>query len=517
MKASPSRSCMRVSRVEIRMAAMSNRQKDDVDDSDNDASRGTPQTSMYSTSASGGYESSSSNLEEFGVERTIHEVPELKGHNHVSSSSSCLPCRKEIFRQQVAANSLGSDRRLAILETLEHLGVKVYVIKGENCADTGEVLKQVKRIVNLISMATRVLPMSGSLEYERALLYQDHNERLFNLLISHHAVGPSETWKNYLDSFSGLEAMIALLVLIRSFPCATSEEGIVDTFKPAILSLILGLVLTEEMSLSWLNASMLVRASPSVAAHTLTCPVAPDLMRKLVIFVLALASVASGNAQLILTLMGIGGACLVLLANMGSRAWHFLRWKPQRYSWFGAGFLAYGKAVVFGMVFPYLGHRDIMVGGKAAIEYVIRTSFLAALAFVLSDVDEVQRFLVIGSDRCSQTTVNFCVSVWFFVTLITCLCMVRQIPFVDQKPSAAERFLEPDHSSPAGYRVPSLPDYEIDPSLARTGLPCLSLRNEFMTGIFIAFALSGSMVYLSLTTWDESLAVTINRTISEFT
>lgn len=36
----------------------------------------------------------------------------------------------------------------------------------------------------------------------------------------------------------------------------------IDTLKPAYLSLILGLVLSEEISLSWLNASMWVRGSP---------------------------------------------------------------------------------------------------------------------------------------------------------------------------------------------------------------------------------------------------------------
>lgn len=381
-----------------------------------------------------------------------------------------------------------------MLDTLKSLGVKAFVIDGNDCANTGEVLKKVKRIVNHIARQNRVRHTLG---FERALLYQDDQGRLFNLLLPEHAVGPAELWKNYLDSFSGLEAMIALLVLVRSFPCATSGEGIAETFKPATLSLLLGLVLTEETSLSWLNASMLIRATPSVAAHTLFSPVAPDVLRKLVIFVLVLASASTGQAQLILTLLGICGACLVLLANMGSRAWHFMRWKPQRYSWHGAGLLAYVKAVLMGIVFPYLGHRDIMVGGKAAIEYVIRTSFLAALAFMVSDVDEIQRFLVIGSDQCEQTTINLVVGVWFFLTLVICLCVVRQIPFVDQKPSDAERLLEPDQSSPAGFRVPSLPDYEIDPSLAQTGLSCCSLNYEFATGILMAFALSGGMIYFT--------------------
>jgi hypothetical protein len=178
--------------------------------------------------------------------------------------------------------------------------------------------------------------------------------------------------------------------------CTLVED--MDTFQPAYVSLILGLVLTEEISLSWLNASMMVRASPSVSAHTLISPIASDLLRKAVVFVLALASVARGNAQQVLTLVGIALAVMVLLANLGARAWLFMRWRPQRYDGCGASVVAYIGAIVTGVIFPFMGHRNIEVGGKAAMEYVIRTAFIVAVIFVVSDIDEVQRFLVVGSE-----------------------------------------------------------------------------------------------------------------------
>jgi hypothetical protein len=478
------------------------------DNNSEDESKRTPETTT--TCNSGIY---SDDLEDVGIEQSIADIPGyIPGYIH-HTSYTCMPYRKELFRQQMDENSPGSDRRLAVLETLKALGVKVFVIDGKDCKSTGEILRQVKGIVGFIARENRVLPMSGPLGFERALLYQDNQGRLFNLLFSQHAIGPSEKWKDYLDSFSGLEAMVALLVMIRSFPCAL-EGDIGDTFRPALMTLVIGLVLTEEMSLSWLNASMLVRASPSVSAHTLMSTPGSDVLRKLVIFILSLASATNGKTQLYFTMLGIGLACVVLLANLGARAWHFLRWKPKRYNWWGAGLVAYVSAIITGMVLPYMGHRNILVGGKAAVEYIIRTSFLAALAFLITDLEEVQKLFVVGSTQCNQHTLNLVVGSWFFVTVIVSLCIVNKISYKDQKPSDAERLLDPDHSSPAGYRVPSLPDFEIDPSLARTGAPCFSMKFELFVGAAMAAAMGGSIVFLSFSDWDEAVVNTVNHTVS---
>lgn len=172
----------------------------------------------------------------------------------------------------------------------------------------------------------------------------------------------------------------------------------ITSFKPAFLSLVLGLVLTEEVSISWLNTSMMIRAAPSVSAHSLMSPMASDLLRKLVVFILAIAAIGQGLAQQVLTVIGISLACIVLLANLGARGWHFMRWRPQRYDGPLASVLAYITAVLTGAVLPYMGHRNIEVGGKAGMEYVIRTAFFVAVAFIISDIDAVQNFLVLGSE-----------------------------------------------------------------------------------------------------------------------
>ena len=175
------------------------------------------------------------------------------------------------------------------------------------------------------------------------------------------------------------------------------------SLKPTYLSLVLGLVLVEEISLSGLNAVMLVRGAPSLSAHFLMSPFGPDVLRKVVIFVLAIASASSGKAQAIMTLGGISGACMALLANLGARAWHFLRWKPVKYSGPASTCVAYFVAILTGIVLPFMGQRLIGVGGKGAIESVLKSSFIVAISFVVSDYDEIQKCLVVGSEVRLQT------------------------------------------------------------------------------------------------------------------
>jgi hypothetical protein len=136
----------------------------------------------------------------------------------------------------------------------------------------------------------------------------------------------------------------------------------VQNFRPAYLSFILGLALTEEISLSWLNASMMIRATPSVSAHSLCSSSGSDTLRKGVLFMLAVAGATQGLLQTFLTACGIIGACLILLANLGARSWHFLRWKPVKYSGPGSFTLAFFLAVATGFLLPYMGHRSISIG-----------------------------------------------------------------------------------------------------------------------------------------------------------
>jgi hypothetical protein len=182
----------------------------------------------------------------------------------------------------------------------------------------------------------------------------------------------------------------------------------IQNLKPAYLSLVLGLVLTEEISLSWLNASMMIRSTPSVSAHTLYSPVGSDTFRRIVLLTLVFAGIAEDIYQSTLTAMGILGAGILLLANLGARSWYFLNWKPIRYNGTGSFVLAYLCAIVTGFMVPFMGHRLIRTGGKSAVEYILQTSFWVAVAFVISDYDGIQKFLVLGSESEVRSLLYMC-------------------------------------------------------------------------------------------------------------
>jgi len=177
-----------------------------------------------------------------------------------------------------------------------------------------------------------------------------------------------------------------------------------NSFKPAYLGLILGLVFLEEVSLSWIFTARLVRGVPSMSAYTLNSLVGADWLRKILVFSLAMGGATTGRTQSVLTLFGISLTCMVLLANLGARAWGFLQWKPIAIGGklsFMEPLVAYLAAIVTGMLVPYMGHRGIQVGGEAAMESVMKSAILVAIIFVVSDYDEIQKFLVVGSEvRC---------------------------------------------------------------------------------------------------------------------
>ena len=172
-------------------------------------------------------------------------------------------------------------------------------------------------------------------------------------------------------------------------------DEVLDQLKPAYFALILGVVLTEEISLSVLNTSMLVRAAHFFVVSPFS---PPDLLKKAILFCLAIAGATHGAVQSTLTFIGIILACLALLANLGSRSWHFMGWRPLSYNGPCAAAVAYFVSVLTGICLPFLGHRSVTAGGKAAIETVMKSALLVAFLFIVSDFDEVQKILVVGSE-----------------------------------------------------------------------------------------------------------------------
>lgn len=139
----------------------------------------------------------------------------------------CQPYKQEIIQQQLDANSPGANRRTAIIGSLRDLGVKVFIIEAKSIDSTADILHHVKRVVGFVARENRILSQASGapgLGFQRCLLYQDRYGRLMNLTLASHAAGPTAKFTDYLDSFSGLEAMVALTVLSRSFPCAMEGE-----------------------------------------------------------------------------------------------------------------------------------------------------------------------------------------------------------------------------------------------------------------------------------------------------
>lgn len=168
--------------------------------------------------------------------------------------------------------------------------------------------------------------------------------------------------------------------------------------KPAYLALLVGLVLVEEMSLSWTNVVMMVQACPSISAYSVSRDSGSDWIRKMVLLTLALAGAATGTVQVALTMIGILLTCTVLLANIGARSWYFFQWQPLSYSGPLATVLAYMAAIVVGLAVPFLSHRTASVGGKPAIESILRLAVFLALCFIVSDFDSVQKYIIVGKE-----------------------------------------------------------------------------------------------------------------------
>lgn len=170
--------------------------------------------------------------------------------------------------------------------------------------------------------------------------------------------------------------------------------------RPAYLALILGLVLQEEIANAWINASMLVWGMPSISAYALTQPITIDWPKQLLLLTLSISAVLQPGSQVqhITTLIGIGWACCVLVANVGARAWRHLKLKPLPYRGFGRTLASFVAAIITGLSIPYIGFRQAQSGGQVALETVLIGSIIVAAVFIVSDFDAVQEFIILGSE-----------------------------------------------------------------------------------------------------------------------
>lgn len=150
--------------------------------------------------------------------RQLHRVESVDTHMHfVGTPDPGLAFYRHEELQAVLDSANGSEtvqaRRLAnqaVMEKLANLGVSVFLISHE-CQDVWQEVKHC------------ILEASNMQLYncspDRCLLYEDERGRLFNLLAAGDFDGLAASYNSMLDKASGLEAICALVVLVRAFAC----------------------------------------------------------------------------------------------------------------------------------------------------------------------------------------------------------------------------------------------------------------------------------------------------------
>jgi len=94
--------------------------------------------------------------------------------------------------------------------------------------------------------------------------------------------------------------------------------------SPIALLFCFGLILSNEPSHAWLVVSMMIRGTNSVKSHVWRTASLVDYPRVVLLIILILGSIASTDASPIGDMLGLIGAVLgglILLCNLGSRAW----------------------------------------------------------------------------------------------------------------------------------------------------------------------------------------------------
>ena len=140
---------------------------------------------------------------------------------------------------------------------------------------------------------------------------------------------------------------------------------------------------------------------------------------------------------------------------------------------------------------------------SAEVKTASRARFPPAF-FCLSDFDQVQQFIVLGSASCEQKLVNMVIGTWWTVTLLVSLLLVIKIQPHQHWHKDEEALLVEDQASPVGFKVPNLPDFEIDPNLVQPErFPC-PMQFELAFGFMLAIGIGGGMVYMAYTDWGNS-------------
>jgi len=407
--------------------------------------------------------------------------------------------QKVVDHQQLLKEVVDTNDNEKILETLQKLGMRVYVISH----DTPHLFEDIRDVIEVVSNEDRRLNGKSDKNNSRCLLYQDAQGRLYNLCLEYYAAGVSAGWRSQVMKFAGFQATLALTVLCRAFPCAGNIEGI----RPAYLAFVFGMVLSEEISLSYVNAVMFIWGMPSVSAYNFLYPFTSDWVRKLDVLILTIAAIIpDGIAKTNTTVIGVGLTCMILCSNLGSRAWKNLQLNALRYNGIGASIVAYIASILIGFTVPYMGYHEIEAGGKKALEIVLRSALFVAIFFIISDFDEVQSFIISGSEKCNQDIVNIAVGIWFICTTLLCIYFSGRIARhqVSEVPDEASIVVRNEHS-PIGYCVTCLPNFPINITLFAQPNKYIPIKVEIFLGVIMSIVIGGLIIFMGFTDKDDAI------------
>ena len=104
--------------------------------------------------------------------------------------------------------------------------------------------------------------------------------------------------------------------------------------------------------------------------------------------------------------------------------------------------------------------------------------------------------------------------IWWTLSLLISLFLVLRVQPPKIAPEDKETLLDEDQSSPLGFKVHSLPDFQVDPHLAQKGVEFLSVQFEFVAAVIMAVGLGAFMVSLAFTQMDENLTNRLQSILS---
>lgn len=169
----------------------------------------------------------------------------------------CRPYRRDKIVTEIDnANIRGGEGHAAVLRALKNAGVLIFIVDSKVSSSISAIMESVRNVIFHTCQVQKETPSRKGLESldnaddeqcctilcgevpdpdqkvicdvfshqnQRCLLYRDPDGRLFNLTLVSHTAALAGHWEVLLQSFSVLQAVSLLVILMRAFPCATTE------------------------------------------------------------------------------------------------------------------------------------------------------------------------------------------------------------------------------------------------------------------------------------------------------